>query len=188
MSMVRHTRTALATLLAAAALVITPMAAQAAPATAVAAATNCNYNDPVAIRSNRNNKYVTTEKDYTGSTTGMLRARADVVGNWEKYYLCYQDGWGPNEFAFLAVANNRFVSAEFDYAGSNDGMLRARATEPGVWERFDWIYDISGSQLRSTWTGQYVATELDYTGTRYAMLRARSASAGIWEQYSIIWL
>jgi len=178
-------KSAFGALLVIATLFVAPNAASAA--SGLAADTHCNYSDPIAIKSARNGKYVTTERDYSGNNAGMLRARADAVGPWETYYLCYQDGWGPNEFAFLAAANNKFVSAEFDYSGTSKGMLRARTDEPGVWERFNWIYGLPSSQLQSTWTGQYVSTELDYTGTKYGMLRARSGSADIWEQFVILW-
>ncbi|MFI7597787.1 fascin domain-containing protein [Actinoplanes sp. NPDC049681] len=182
-------RTGLAALLAVVALVVMPTAARAAPARpALAAGTQCNFNDPITIRATWNGKYVSTEKDYTGSNAGMLRARADAVGPWEIYYLCWKDGWAWNEYAFLSAANNKFVTAEFDYQGSNDGMLRARADDPDVWERFAWNYGINGSQLQSTWTGQYVSAEHDYTGSRKSMLRARAGVAGVWEQFVITWM
>ncbi|MBA2729130.1 MAG: hypothetical protein H0U48_00005 [Euzebyaceae bacterium] len=38
--------------------------------------------------------------------------------------------------AILALGNGRYVSAELDYTGNGYGMLRARATGIGGWERF----------------------------------------------------
>lgn len=178
--------TALAT-----ALTVTPAAAGAAPPrpdrdAATAAAVTC-LPQQVTLQSSRNNKYVSVEKNYTGSDYAMLRARADAVGPWEDFRLCYDPAWAWNEFALLATTNNRYVSAEFDYAGSNKGMLRARAATPGQWERFLWNGAGNTSTLQFGASRLYVSAELDYTGGRQAMLRARATAPGPWEQFTIRW-
>ena len=41
----------------------------------------------VAFQSVANGKYVSAEIEYPGGDKGMLRARADHIGSWEKFWL-----------------------------------------------------------------------------------------------------
>jgi hypothetical protein len=83
-------------------------------------------------------------------------------------------------------ANNRVVSAELGYAGSLNGVLRARSTSVGGWEKFQCVA-VGTNQwaLRSRANGKYVSAELGYPGSVYATLRARSTSIGSWEADTI---
>jgi hypothetical protein len=36
-------------------------------------------------------KYVSAELGWTGTSYGMLRARADVAGGWEQFNIIYQN-------------------------------------------------------------------------------------------------
>jgi len=89
--------------------------------------------------------------------------------------------------ALYSKANNRYVSAELGYTGGNYGMLRARATTVGSWERFVVCFGSASNPndvtIRSTANNLYVAAELDYYGYLYGMLRARASSAGSWETF-----
>ncbi|HXA60500.1 MAG TPA: hypothetical protein VNW94_15180, partial [Streptosporangiaceae bacterium] len=75
----------------------------------------------------------------------------------------------------LKAANGLYVTAELGsgYTGADYGMLRARATSVGPWERFEECplvpYTIT---LRSEANGLYVTAELGYTGTENGMLVA----------------
>jgi hypothetical protein len=147
------------------------------------AATSC-LADPVTIRSTSNGRYVSAELGYGGSSYAMLRARATAVGPWEKFYLCWGDGYSADQWALLAAGNADYVSAELGYTGSSYAMLRARATALGPWEKFRWLTN-GNDELLSVQNGRYVSAELGYTGSSYAMLRARATAIGPWEQFTI---
>jgi hypothetical protein len=91
--------------------------------------------------SQKNNRYVTAEKDYTGPISGMLRARTSSgsVGTWEIFRTDVDPGNGYCTHIW-AQANGLFVTAEQNYSGNDKGMLRARtaASALGTWELFCW--------------------------------------------------
>jgi hypothetical protein len=68
---------------------------------------------------------------------GMLRARADSVGPWEKYNINTN---ASGEISIWSLAKNRYVSAELAYSDAgpypHKGMLRARNRSVGPWEVF----------------------------------------------------
>lgn len=135
---------------------------------------------PITIRSKANGRYVSAELGYTGDSYGELRARATVVGPWERFAVC------PNgrDWAIYSVANRHWVSAELGYPGAKYGMLRARAATIGPWERFS--FNFCGPDcvaIRSTANGRYVSAELGYTGPSYGMLRARATTVAAWERF-----
>ncbi|GAA4187706.1 hypothetical protein GCM10023074_00600 [Microbispora amethystogenes] len=86
-------------------------------------------------------------------------------------------------------ANGRYVSAELGYGTSDSryGMLRARATGVGPWEKFRICYNGRNYTIQSRHNGKYVSAELGYgtSDSRYGMLRARATSAGTWERFFI---
>lgn len=131
------------------------------------------------LKSDANGKYVSAELGYTGPGHGELRARANSVGRWERFEFC----WGTNQTAFnlsiRSLANGKWVSAELNYGGALNGMLRARADSIGPWETF---YAPNGIQSRANW--KWVSAELQYTGIREGMLRARANGYGPWERFS----
>src|SRR6266498_3316638 len=88
----------------------------------------------------------------------------------------------------ISFGNSRYTSAELG-SGGDHGMLRARATSVGNWEKFTiarWGPNPAMYTIRSQANGRYVSAELGYGGGRYAMLRARATSIGNWEKFLIL--
>ncbi|NAS22193.1 hypothetical protein GT755_10915 [Herbidospora sp. NEAU-GS84] len=99
---------------------------------------------------------IKSETEYPGSYYGMLRARAQAVGDWEKFTICPEDGCnrlsaeknykgvdairdrvqGRGILHHEALANNKYVSTEPAYTGDGYGILRARADVVGDYEKF----------------------------------------------------
>ncbi|WP_059013577.1 fascin domain-containing protein [Streptomyces specialis] len=89
-----------------------------------------------AIFSGATGLYLAVEKDWTGSDTGLLRARSTSVGGWERFELWIDEATG--HFALRSVVNGRFVAMENGWTGSRQYALRARSTDwLGSWEEFD---------------------------------------------------
>lgn len=81
------------------------------------------------------------------------------------------------------------VSAELGaapYTGAYAGLLRARATAVGPWERFSMVCTGSGQFAIKAYNGRYVSAELGYSTSdwRYGMLRARATAIGPWEKFT----
>ncbi|WP_190125489.1 hypothetical protein [Streptomyces inusitatus] len=95
--------------------------------------------ETITLRSEANGNYVTTERGYTGSHRNLLRARGTTVGGWEKLQLVRQpDGY----YALRAQKAGTdgmdvYVTAEKQDAGNDAGLLRARASAVGSWEKFE---------------------------------------------------
>lgn len=135
----------------------------------------------VRIQSVANGRFVSAELGYSGMNYAMLRARATVIGPWERFRLCFHFSNGT--YTFYSLANNRYVSAELGYSGPNYAMLRARATVIGPWERFRIQWFPTYVTIRSAANNRLVSAELGYGGIRYAMLRGRATAVGPWEQF-----
>lgn len=135
----------------------------------------------ISLRSQANGKYVSAELGYTGDQNGMLRARADALGPWEKFDLCRNNQNGL--YSIRSEANGNYVSAELGYTGDQYGELRVRSGAIGGWEQFRIERSGSGYTIRSATSGQYVSAEVGYGGDQYGMLRARSDGAGAGERF-----
>ena len=163
-----------------AALTLTMLVAPAAQAF-----TGCSVHNYIT----NGNFYVSAELGYGAGKYGMLRARASQPGPWENYKLCYNfDSDGSKVWSIMSEANGRWVSAEVSYTGSYTGMLRARATSVGPWEKFK-IFRINGMgayYFKSTANNRYVSAEYGYTGVDHAMLRARATTVGTWEHFGFL--
>lgn len=91
--------------------------------------------------------------------------------------------------SLMSAANRHWVSAEVGYPTTDPsyGMLRARASASGLWERFWLCFDSTTSDwvIISAQNGDLVSAELGYPATdpRYGMLRARATGIGLWEEY-----
>jgi hypothetical protein len=87
--------------------------------------------------------------------------------------------------SFRSRANGRYVSAEIDYSGGYNGMLRARATAVLPWERYTVCRTSStgATLIFSPANRRYVSAELGYSGGYNGMLRARATVAGSWEVF-----
>jgi len=130
-----------------------------------------------------NNLYVSAELGYSGGNYAMLRARASVVGPWERYNLC--NFVNTANWFIVSQANGLAVSAELGYSGGSYAMLRARASAVGPWEQFAVRDNGDGSvSLLSLANGLWVSAELGYSGGNYAMLRARASAIGPWERFA----
>jgi hypothetical protein len=140
----------------------------------------------VEIANLNNGKFVSAELNYTGNNYAMLRARANAVGPWERFYECRDESTGWE--VFQSQANGLYVAAEVNYTGGNYAMLRARTpgSSIGPWEQFytpGWGSITNDHVIISEANSLYTAAELTYTGSNYAMLRARSTAVGSWEQW-----
>jgi hypothetical protein len=159
----------------------------ASPAASAQVAPSCNTES--YLISFANSTYVSSELGYGGDLYGMLRARASSPGPWENYRVCgrYE---GSNKVNFISnEQNGRYVTAELGRTGVDYGMLRARATAVGPWEKFTitrWGPNPSMYTIRSQANGRYVSAELGYGGVRHGMLRARATSIGNWEKFFIL--
>jgi hypothetical protein len=90
------------------------------------------------------------------------------------------------KFAIRSESDRRYVSAELGKSGNVYGVLRARATTVGPWERFrvrclGW----NAIAIQSLANGRYVAAELGYKDGLYGLLRARATTVGPWERFSL---
>jgi hypothetical protein len=171
----------------AAVVALMALASPAAPANAVPTCTagSNRYTIWTALAID---KYVTAELGYGGGTYAMVRAARDDPGSWETWSFCSY--WeGATKVTYIKnERNDRYVSAEFGYTGVDHGMLRARATSIGIWEKFRverWGPNPTMYTIRSLRYGRYVSVELGYGGGRHGMLRARATSIGPWEKLLI---
>jgi hypothetical protein len=114
---------------------------------------------------------------------GLLAAHLAIPAGATAATTCATAGSGFT--TALKASNGRWVSVELGYSGPTYGMLRARATEIGPWERF-YVHCLGGGQiaLRSQANGAWVTAEMQYTGSSYGMLRARAARINAWERYT----
>ena len=118
-----------------------------------------------------------------------------VYSNWPSYAYempirsdGYEFGCAKGTISIFAHANSRYVSAELKETGNRVGMLRARATSIGTWEKFAVVGNCratSGCALRSAANGRYVSAEILDPGAQKGMLRARATSVGAWERFRI---
>lgn len=94
---------------------------------------NVGYGTTISLRNEENGLYVTSEVNYTGVQTGMLRARGTNTGSWERFTVEPQPG---GEYALKSVTSNLYLSARFNATGDDMGIVRPYASSPGSWERF----------------------------------------------------
>ncbi len=96
---------------------------------------------------------------------------------------CFIDG---RTIVLYSVGMERFVSAEIGYPASSTGMLRARATAIGPWEKYTVILNNDGSiSLRAQANGALVSAELGFSEPWHALLRARATEVGPWERFAV---
>ncbi|GGK28636.1 hypothetical protein GCM10010124_21670 [Pilimelia terevasa] len=88
----------------------------------------------LTFQSIANDKYLSAELGATGIDYGMVRARGERIGPWEKFDIDCDGDEGP---CYLkSLANNRYLSVEEGHSGTRKNMLRARSATKGEWERF----------------------------------------------------
>jgi hypothetical protein len=77
------------------------------------------------------------------------------------------------DFVLDSLANGKAVTAELNYGGALNEMLRARAVAHDVWERYRMVCLDSGQfAIIALNTGRYVSAESGYAGNDQGMLRA----------------
>ncbi|MFF9132996.1 endonuclease/exonuclease/phosphatase family protein [Streptomyces sp. NPDC014806] len=135
-----------------------------------------------------NGLYVAAEVNDSGDQKGELRARSTSVGSWETFTLHTDavDGVGYGTTVTLRnEENGLYVTSELGATGAQQGMLRARGTTTGSWERFSVVPQGNGQYaLKSAANGLYVSAEFGYSGSDQGLLRARSTSVGAWERFT----
>jgi hypothetical protein len=94
-------------------------------------------------------------------------------------FSCY------NQQSLVSNANADYVSAELGYTGASYGMLRARATTIGPWEKFDFCYDATQGwwAISSDANGLYVTAQFGYAGASFGELTASSSSIGPYQKW-----
>ena len=116
---------------------------------------------------------------------GMAMAEAQGLPEGAAMPLCV--GPGQRLVSIRSTWSNRFVSAELGYGGADYGMLRARATSVGDWERFRLIGDCNSScVIQSVANRRLVSAELGYQGAAWGELRARATGEGSWERFRFV--
>jgi hypothetical protein len=116
-----------------------------------------------------------------GAYYGTLQAAVPNGSAVQSFDLCYN--WRQGYWYMINNGNGLFVSAEIEYAGSQNGVLRARSEQVGGWEQFSFACKGNLLTIQSKANGKYVSTELRYPAPDTDELRARAAVAGPWEQY-----
>jgi len=84
-----------------------------------------------------------------------------------------------------SLANGKYVSAELGWSGDNYGMLRARSSKVGPWEKFRFCYNGYNYTIQSLANGKFVSAEFGWSGASRGMLRARAPRAATWERFYI---
>ena len=87
--------------------------------------------------------------------------------------------------SLAANANSDYVSAELGYTGASYGMLRARATTIGPWEKFDFCHDVTQGwwAISSDANGLYVTAQFGYPGASFGELTASSSIIGPYQKW-----
>ncbi len=97
---------------------------------------------------------------------------------------CTGEGW------IRSAYNGLYVSTEVGYSGAEKGMLRARSTSVGPWERYQICWkEGGGGPTDAIWSdgaAKFVTAEIGPEAVVYGMLRARANSVGAWEEFSIL--
>ncbi|MEU7899214.1 hypothetical protein AB0B45_40960 [Nonomuraea sp. NPDC049152] len=103
----------------------------------------CAEGAPIPVYALRaaNGLWVSSERGYGGAYNGLLRASADIVQEWELFYMKL-GGNAPGEWSDIYWtpsygAQRYYVSAEWGAGGDHHGMARARAGQVGPWEKFE---------------------------------------------------
>jgi hypothetical protein len=93
--------------------------------------------DEVYLYSNAAHNYLSAEFGWGGTDRGILHARSGSTtpGPWETFYITTNSD-GSVSFSVYDGSTRYYVSAEEGWTGNSSGMLRARATSIGPWEKF----------------------------------------------------
>ncbi|MFI1766334.1 fascin domain-containing protein [Streptomyces sp. NPDC020800] len=139
-----------------------------------------------------NGKYVTAEVGDAGDQKGKLRAVSTSVTSLETFTLHTDNidnvGYGTT-ISLRNEENGLYVTSEANYTGVQAGMLRARGTNTGSWERFYVVPQGGGeyalkSAASPTTSDLYLSARLNATGDDAGILRPYATSVGSWERFT----
>ncbi|HEV2371796.1 MAG TPA: CHAP domain-containing protein [Streptosporangiaceae bacterium] len=82
--------------------------------------------------------YVSAEFGWSGNDFGILHARpgSTTPGPWETFYITHNSDGTVSFSVYDFNSGPYYVSAEEGWTGNSYGILRARATSIGPWEKF----------------------------------------------------
>ena len=155
----------------------------AAPGPAFGSALTTHTSFTCAIKSLAANRYVTLATAPTGSLHYVLVATMTTPAP-KAAFQC--GAIAGNQWTLKSPGNNRYVTAQFAYAGKYAGSLRAQATNVTAAEKYSFVHEASCNCYAIRVGSKYVATETSYTGTTHNLLRARATTFAAAEQFSIV--
>lgn len=136
-----------------------------------------------------NGKYVTTEVNDSGDQKGKLRAVSTSRTSLETFTLHTDNidsvGYGTT-VSLRNEENGLYVTSEAGYTGVQAGMLRARGTNTGSWERF-YVVPQGGNEyaLKSAANPDlFISARFNATGDDAGLLRPYATSVGSWERFT----
>lgn len=94
--------------------------------------------DEVNLYSYAASNYVSAEFGWSGDQRGILRARkgSTTIGIWETFHIIRNSDGTASFFVYDSSGARFYVSAEDGWTGNSYGILRARASAVGPWEKF----------------------------------------------------
>ncbi|OKI00626.1 hypothetical protein A6A06_16800 [Streptomyces sp. CB02923] len=115
--------------------------------------------------------------DASETRNSAVATRVDDVNEWARTVV--------RRLALKSVANGKYVTAEINDSGNQQGKLRARGDKVGSWQRFTLQDDAADGtvSLRSEANDLFVSTEVKDTGSHSGMLRTRGTTVGSWEKF-----
>ncbi|MDH2387605.1 trypsin-like serine protease [Streptomyces sp. HNM0663] len=111
---------------------------------------------------------------------GAVEARVDDITDWIGAHVA--------RWSLKAHANDKYVAAELNAAGEQEGRLRARSDKAQGWEQFT-LHTRDGGKtvsLRSVGNGLFVSAEINQAGKYEGMLRARAERPSTWESFTMV--
>ncbi|GCD33415.1 hydrolase [Streptomyces chrestomyceticus JCM 4735] len=118
--------------------------------------------------------------DEAETRTGAVATRVDDIDEWARTVV--------RRLVLKSVANGKYVTAEINDTGNQQGKLRARADKIGSWQRFTLTDNTADGtvSLRSEANDLFVSAEIKDAGDHSGMLRTRGATVGSWEKFLLV--
>ncbi|WP_050502939.1 trypsin-like serine protease [Streptomyces monomycini] len=118
--------------------------------------------------------------DAAETRTGAVATRVDDVNAWASTVV--------RRLVLKSVANGKYVTAEINETGNQQGKLRARADKIGSWQRFTLTDNTADGtvSLRSEPNDLFVSAEIKDAGNHSGMLRTRGTTIGSWEKFVLV--
>ncbi|MFD7668972.1 trypsin-like serine protease [Streptomyces sp. NPDC059788] len=116
--------------------------------------------------------------DESETRNSAVATRVDDIGEWVRTNV--------RRLVLKSQANGKYVTAEINDSGNQQGKLRARGDKIGSWQRFT-LHDNNDADgtvsLRSEANDLFVSAELKDAGDHSGMLRTRGTTIGSWEKF-----